>query len=647
MCGIAGLITSQSNDLAPAELVARMIAPLAHRGPDDSGVWTSENGQVGLGHRRLSIIDLSAEGHQPMASACGRYVLVYNGEIYNYKTLRKELERTGSDINWRGHSDTEVLVESVAHWGLDKTIGKLNGMFAFAVWDRKKQTLSLVRDRLGIKPLYYGWAERNFVFGSELKALRNLPTWDNDINRYSPGLFLRHSYVPAPHTIHENTRKLLPGQVLTLSLQDVNSHRLPTPSFCWDPRNIIEECMREPLDIDATDAKKKLNHLLLDSVGLRMEADVPLGAFLSGGYDSSTVVALMQAQSSQPARTFSIGFREPDYDEAEYAGEVARHLGTDHNELYVTPEQARNVIPQLPEIYDEPFADSSQIPTFLVSKLARREVTVSLSGDGGDELFYGYNRYRTTARLWSKLRLIPFRRLFGSIAGVLPSFVWALVSRLRNAGGSHSRPNRAPRYLAKRVKELLGLKDPLPLSQDLLSHWKKPGDIVKGVEEESLAPDREDNPLTELEFAMMYHDLVGYLPGDILTKVDRASMAVSLEARVPLLDHRVVEFAWRLPKRIRIEKGPKWLLRQVLYDYVPPELVDRPKKGFGVPIGSWLRGPLREWGEDLLSPDRLEREGYLQPKPIRKKWEQHIAGDCDWAYYLWDVLMFEQWVRDK
>lgn len=645
MCGITGLITS-SSEQPPGELVEDMIEPLAHRGPDDSGVWSSTTHPIALGHRRLSIIDLSAKGHQPMTSADGRYVVVYNGEIYNHKKLRNELERTGCRISWRGHSDTEVLVECIAHYGLDQTLSRLNGMFAFAIWDKKKGTLSLVRDRLGIKPIYYGWAGRNFVFGSELKALRKAPSWDNDIDRYALSLFLRYSHIPAPHTIYDNTNKLLPGQVFTISLQDVNSHQLPTPSFYWNPARTVERCQKNTLDINDLDAKEQLKNLLRDSVRMRMEADVPLGAFLSGGYDSSTTVALMQEQSNRSVRTFSIGFHESDYDEAEFAAKVARHLGTDHTELYITPEEAHNVIPRLPGIYDEPFADSSQIPTYLVSRLAREDVTVSLSGDGGDELFCGYNRYRLTEGLWSTLRWIKCHRLAGHAARILPTFFWRLVSRLENLFGSDTRPAHDPLYLAQRGRKMLEADTAMHLFQIFLSHWTSPAEIVKGFENSTVGFERTSPHFNELKFAMMYRDLIQYLPDDILTKVDRASMAVGLEARVPLLDHRVVEFAWRLPKNIRIDRGPKWLLRQVLYDYVPPELVDRPKQGFGVPIGSWLRGPLREWGEGLLSRDRLRREGYFQPDPIRTKWEQHVAGECDWTYYLWDVLMFQQWLDD-
>ncbi len=648
MCGISGYLdTSRQTVCADLEAtITRMSNTLCHRGPDDRGIWIDEAAGVALGHRRLSIVDLSPEGHQPMQSACGRYVVIYNGEIYNFQALRQELEGFGHPF--RGRSDTEVLLAAIRQWGLTAAIERCVGMFAFALWDRKERLLHLVRDRLGIKPLYYGWVGKTFVFGSELKALRAHPDFKREINRDALALYLRHNYIPAPHTIYSGIYKLPPGMTLTLNSTEARAD--VSPVAYWSARGVAERGVAEPLAGSADDAIAHLDALLRDAVKLRMVADVPLGAFLSGGIDSSTTVALMQAQSEQPVKTFTIGFHEAGYNEAEEAQAVARHLGTEHTELYVTPEEAMAVIPRLPTLYDEPFSDSSQIPTFLVSELARRHVTVCLSGDGGDELFGGYPRYDLGQNLWRKIGWMPAfgRQTFASALAAVPAevlnagFAWAAPIL-----GKYGRAGKAGDKLHK-LAELLAVDEPEGLYLNLLSHWKAPaGLVLDACEPATVLTDRSQwAALPDFKQRMMYLDTVTYLPDDILVKVDRASMGVSLEARVPLLDHRVVEFAWRLPLSLKIRHGQgKWLLRQVLYKYVPSALVERPKMGFGVPIGDWLRGPLRDWAEALLDARTLREQGLLRPEPIQTKWAEHLAGQSNWQYYLWDILMFQAWLE--
>ncbi|MBE3039506.1 MAG: asparagine synthase (glutamine-hydrolyzing), partial [Chloroflexi bacterium] len=585
----------------------------------------------------------SPAGHQPMLSADGRYVIVFNGEIYNFAELRTELSALGH--GFRGHSDTEMMLAAVSQWGLVPAVRRFNGMFAFALWDRQERQLHLVRDRLGIKPLYYGRAGQAFLFGSELKALRAHPAFRGEIDRNALALYLRHNAIPAPYTIYTNFYKLLPGTILTLFGDQ--SHQIPAPTPYWSAREMAEAGVARPFTGSDREAVRELDERLRLSVRERMIADVPLGAFLSGGVDSSTIVALMQAQSSRPVRTFTIGFQESGYNEAEYAREVARHLGTDHTELYVTPEQARAVIPRLPALYDEPFADSSQIPTFLISELARRHVTVSLSGDGGDELFGGYNRYSWAKKIWRTVGWIPASLRSHAAAALLriPPASWeaALSGRFIP---SRWRISEASEKIRK-IAESLPADSPEAVYLDLVSHWKEPASIVRGAAEPpTLLTSRESWAyLPDYTAWMMYMDLVTYLPDDILVKVDRASMGVSLEARVPYLDdHRVVEFAWRLPLRMKMRHGQgKWLLRQVLYQYVPRQMIERPKKGFSVPIDAWLKGPLCEWAESLLGERRLKDEGFFNPKPIRQKWQEHLIGKHNWQYHLWDILMFQAW----
>ena len=649
MCGFAGFLCSGPG--LPREewqaVLKGMGQTIAHRGPDDSGIWTDIDAGVGLVHRRLSILDLSAAGHQPMVSPSGRYVIAFNGEIYNHHDLRRLLrDARKAEFDWRGHSDTETLLAGFDTWGILETTHLAIGMFAFVVWDRANRTLTFARDRLGEKPLYYGWQGSTFLFGSELKAFKVHPAFRSAIDRNALALLVRHNYIPAPYSIYQGIQKLLPGSLLTISPQN----REAQPQRYWDARKVVLDGLAHPFTGTADDAVEALDTLLRDAVARQMLADVPLGAFLSGGVDSSAIVALMQAQSSRPVKTFTIGFHEGGYNEADHAKAVARHLGTDHTELYVTPQQALDVIPKLPTLYDEPFSDSSQIPTFLVSQLARQHVTVSLSGDGGDELFGGYNRYALGRRLWNKLSRLPVavRMVFARmITAVSPDgwnrLLWPIQGML---------PLRLPQAnlgdkLHKGAK-VIAVKSPVELYLMLVSHWSQPTELVLGgAEPPTVLTDPRLQPRTDgFVHQMMALDLLTYLPDDILTKVDRAAMAVSLETRVPLLDHRVVEFSWRLPIDYKLgRRAEKWPLRQVLYKYVPKELIERPKMGFGVPIDSWLRGPLREWAEDLLSESRLRQEGYFNPVPIRQKWEEHLAGKRNWHYYLWDVLMFQAWLR--
>lgn len=644
MCGICGFIDFRSGVCDPEEVIAKMLARLVHRGPDDEGFWSDHSAGIFLGHRRLAILDLSPSGHQPMSSHDGRFTIVYNGEVYNFLTLRKELEDLGH--KFRGSSDTEVILASISQWGVEGAVKRFNGMFAFAVWDNKERTLYLVRDRIGIKPLYYGWVKDSFVFASELKPFYVFPGFERKVDRKALALFLKHNCVPAPISIFCGVKKLLPGYIVRVSKgeKDVKLERY------WSAFETACQGLQDPFEEGEQDAVEELHELLMGSVGYRMISDVPLGAFLSGGIDSSTVVALMQAQSSQPVKTFSIGNTYSQFDEAQDAAKVANYLGTDHTELYVTPKEAMEIIPALPAIYDEPFADSSQIPTFIVSRLARQSVTVALSGDGGDELFGGYNRHLWAPKIWGKVGWLSFsfRRIIADfLSSFSPEFwdsLFVYLKRIAPAAFGHRNPGYKLQKLAE-VLRAVSVEDIYPI---LTSHWHNTEALVLELEEEGkqyIPFSLQDLP--DFEDFLMLADLVTYLPNDILTKVDRASMAVSLEARVPILDHRVVEFAWRLPLRFKLRNGQsKWILRQVLFKYVPPGLVERPKSGFGVPIEHWLRGPLREWAEALLDRDRLIKEGFFDPEPICRKWEEHLQGKHNWAYLLWDVLMFQAWLEE-
>jgi asparagine synthase (glutamine-hydrolysing) len=647
MCGITGFLdpTAQINYDSLQAIAKGMTRTLQHRGPDDSGSWVDASAGIALGHQRLAILDLSPEGHQPMISGDSRYVLVFNGEIYNFLEIKKKLEQLGH--SFRGHSDTEIMLASFCEWGLQSAIQQFNGMFAFALWDRQERILHLGRDRLGEKPLYYGWLGQTLVFGSELKALAAHPQFQPEIDRDALTSFLRLKYIPAPHSIYKGIYKLPPGS--TLSWQGESDR--PLPQSYWSIKAVAESGIADPFSGSEQDAINHLDSLLQDAVGLRMVADVPLGAFLSGGIDSSTVVALMQSQSNQPIKTFSIGFQEDTYNEAQYAKAVAQHLGTEHTELYVTPEEALATIPKLPTLYDEPFADVSQIPTFLVSQLAKQHVTVSLSGDGGDELFGGYGRYLRGQSLWQKMSWIPapIRQTLAQALNSLESQSWGRSSSNGQATLlTRSKLNNLG-YKLNRVSELLRAETPETLYMKLDADWQEPSAVVIGGKEPPTIFNNQGHWAALPDFIqwMMYLDTETYLPDDILVKVDRASMGVSLEGRIPLLDHRVVEFAWRLPDAMRIRNNQgKWLLRQVLHRYIPPHLIDRPKMGFGVPIGDWLRGPLRDWAEALLDERRLQQEGLFNPQPILQKWAEHLSGDRNWQYSLWNILMFQSWLED-
>ena len=639
MCGITGFLAPAGQAAGEMNaIVARMSDAMHHRGPDAGGIWTDAASGIALGHRRLSIVDLSPTGQQPMISASGRYVIVLNGEIYNFRKLRPELELKGH--RFRGTSDTEVMLAAFEEWGVADSLPHFNGMFAFAAWDRATKTLYLSRDRMGEKPLYYGFAGNTFLFGSELKSLRQHPEFEGEINRGAVAVYLRHNYIPAPYSIYQGIFKLMPGCVLELH---ANSEPVITPY--WSLQDAARNGVASPLTCSAAEATEQLDHLLRDSVGLQMVADVPLGAFLSGGIDSSTIVGLMQAQSSRPIKTFTIGFSEEEFDEAKYAKAVAQYLGTDHTELYITPREAMDVIPRLPQFYDEPFADSSQIPTYLVSQLARQSVTVSLSGDGGDELFGGYRIYRSVMKVNDTLRWAP--------APLRSTAAWAMDAAVRT-GVLDGVKVKDGKYVGAgpltgrltNLAEVFRLSTREELYRYMMSQWRNPTELLPGVEEPLTAftdPSRKLRVPHLLE-TMEYVDMGSYLPDDILVKVDRAAMAVSLESRVPLLDYRVVEFSWRTPVSMKIRDGQgKWLLRQVAYRYVPRELLERPKKGFSVPVDQWICGPLRDWAEALLDETRLRNEGVFNPAPIRKVWKDHLAGTRNSNSLLWDVLMYQAW----
>lgn len=628
MCGIVGWCGPAKLSLDELEeTVRRMADSLQHRGPDDCGVWVDQGCHIGLGHRRLSILDLSPLGHQPMESACGRYVITYNGEVYNHLELRKDL----GDYPFRSTSDTETILAAISAWGLEKALCRFVGMFAFGLWDRSKRVLSLVRDRLGIKPLYYGYVAKSLVFGSELKVFREAPGFDNSVNRDALSLFFRHNYIPAPYSIYENIGKLEPGCFIQFDENGLESER----GCYWSARDVWQSGLDTPFLGDESLALEELNNHLTRAVSCRMLSDVPLGAFLSGGIDSSIVAAIMQAHSHQRIRTFSIGFHEESYNEAKHAKSVAAHLGTDHTELYVTPEDLLSIVPSIPRMWDEPFADSSQIPTYLLSKMTKEHVTVSLSGDGGDELFSGYQRYFWMER-WNRVVAIPrpLRLLAAKTLKKLPNSFFKVFGPL------------GPKIRWR--ADILGATEFADFYRYFVSHFKHPSELVLGAREPQTPLTNKLNTITDERFAQMsLWDVLSYLPDDILTKVDRASMAVGLEARVPLLDHVVVEFAARLPLGMKVSQGNgKWLLRELLYRYVPRQIVERPKMGFGVPIERWLRNELREWCGDLLSQDVIRRQGFLDSKKVGRMWNEYLQGEANWHYYLWDVLMFQAWLEE-
>ena len=652
MCGFVGFLGG--NGLRGPEenavLLSRMNDAIAHRGPDADGVWVDPEAGIAFGHRRLSIIDLSPAGAQPMESASGRHVIIYNGEIYNHQEVRADLEQADAHGTWRGHSDTETLLAAIEAWGVQKALERSSGMFALALWDRRERQLILARDRVGEKPLYYGWQgegeNATFLFGSELKALVRHPAFSAEVNRGALSLFMRHNCVPAPYSIYRGIRKLMPGTFAVVSREQPE----PVMHTYWSLPDVAARGRQDQIRLGPDEAVEELERLLTGAVGQQMMADVPLGAFLSGGVDSSTIVALMQKQSSRPVKTFSIGNNVDALDEAQFAKAVAKHLGTDHTELYVSPGDALNIIPRLPSLYDEPFADSSQIPTFLVSQLARQHVTVALSGDAGDELFCGYNRYTAVNAYWKSLSRVPrsLRRVAaGGIRRVSPSSWDRVGSVLKSITPRRVRGMIAGDKLHKNAG-VLASRSISEVYGGLVSHWTNPEAVVIGGAEPATqltgnAPDL--NGLSDVE-RMMVLDLLTYVPDDILVKVDRAAMGVSLETRVPFLDPRIIEFAWRMPFEYKLRDGQsKWPLRQILFKHVPRKLIERPKQGFAVPIGSWLRGPLREWAENLLDERRLRDEGYFRPESIRQAWSQFQAGRASREHHLWDVLMFQAWLE--
>ncbi|MDB4914891.1 MAG: hypothetical protein JWM95_2535 [Gemmatimonadetes bacterium] len=647
MCGIAGLWCQGPSRARNAieSVVERMACAIAHRGPDGQGVWFDQHAGIGLGHRRLAVIDLTPEGSQPMWSASGRYVTVFNGEIYNFEEMRRDL----SGQAWRGHSDTEVLLAAIERWGMADAVRRTVGMYALAIFDRREHRLHLVRDRLGEKPLYYGWIGSDLVFASELKALEQYPGWPGEIDRGALTLFLRYNYVPAPHSIFRGIGKLVPGTILSF---DANAPGAPGQVYTyWSAANVARAGASDRAIPDAQ-IVDEFDELLSTTIRRQMIADVPLGAFLSGGIDSSLVVGVMQKLSSQPVKTFTIGFHERSFDEAPHARAVAKHLGTDHTELYVSAADALAVIPKLPLIYDEPFADSSQVPTYLVAELARRHVTVSLSGDGGDELFGGYSRYFLGEDKWNALSSVPrlARLLAGTAARLAGNSRWSgALSYARRAT-----PPRYHRFLSGyrlgKAAALFAASDRAAMYQSVMSHTDYPASFLLGGFEpaHTLAGSTQWPDLDDFIHEMMSMDLVSYLPDDILVKVDRAAMAVSLETRAPFLDHGIVEFAWQLPKRMRAARpGGKHILRVLLQRYVPKSLFERPKMGFGVPIADWLRGPLRAWADALLTGRRLEEERLFNAQAVRAVWSEHLFGDADWSAVLWNVLMFQAWHESK
>jgi asparagine synthase (glutamine-hydrolysing) len=642
VCGVVGFweLESQDPSGAAGEL-AEMARALAHRGPDDAGTWYDRTTGLGLGHRRLSIIDLSAEGHQPMLSASGRYALSYNGEVYNFRTVRRELEQLGVG-GFRGSSDTEVILAAVEAWGLRAALDRFVGMFAFALWDRQERELSLVRDRLGVKPLYYAWTPKRLLFASELKAFRALSDFDSQIDRHALGSYLRFGYVPAPTTIYTRARKVAPATILKFTAPRSTAS---TRSEYWSAADVAARGVRNPFDGSESEAINAVDKLLRDSVALRLVSDVPIGAFLSGGVDSSTVAAVMQAASQRPIKTFSIGNEDPAYDESPAASGVARHLGTDHTSVTITASDALRLIPDLPKLYDEPFADPSQLPTYLVSRVAREQVTVALSGDGGDELFGGYNRHVTGPRLWRALQPAPafVRRLFSKGLFALSPDEWDRV--LTRVGGRTVNVRQAGQKIHKVARAAAALTQ-RDLYLAVCSHWESAEQVVLGLADGTRTDPELPPALSSFAESMMLWDLVTYLPDDIMTKVDRASMAVSLEAREPLLDHRLVELAWQLPLRMKVRGGTgKWILRQVLERYVPPALTAKSKMGFAVPLAEWLRGPLREWADSLLDERVLEADGFLDAPTVRSVWDDHLSGRRDRDTELWAVLVFQEWKR--
>jgi asparagine synthase (glutamine-hydrolysing) len=637
MCGFVGIHSVNQKNIH-SEILLNMSKMLVHRGPDDSGVWINSSNSIGFAHQRLAVIDLTSAGHQPMHSSSNRFTIVFNGEIYNHNELRKELHY----LEWKGHSDTETLLTCIESWGIDKTLKKINGMFAFALWDSNECTMHLARDRMGEKPLYFGWQGDSFLFGSELKALKMHPSFRGQIDRDSLSLYFRYNNIPAPFSIYRDIYKLAPGSILTLR-QGEKKYKVRK---YWSLFNTAIQGLSNLSKNTEEELVLELDNMLRKSIKQKLLSDVPIGAFLSAGIDSSTVVSIMQSLSSKPIKTFTIGFKDEAYDEANDARLIANHLGTDHHELYVEPQDIIDLIPLLSDLYDEPFSDASQIPTYLVSKLAKERVTVSLSGDGGDELFCGYNRYHVTEKFWGIITRFPlfFRKLISFLLLSIPINYW---NKLENFAFLSKKYNNIGFKVYKGAGVIVS-NTLYELYDNLLSNWKITDKLVRGAGNRlhlDLDSSEELECFSKVE-KMMLWDMQSYLPNDILVKLDRASMGVSLEGRVPFLDHKIVEFSWRVPSKYKFKNNKgKWLLRQVLHQYIPKELTERPKSGFTLPLSDWLRGPLKDWAEGLINTDRIDDEGILNSDIVNKKWQEHQAGNNDWSNQLWSILMFQLWLE--
>ena len=649
MCGITGFISPYLSKNSFQKNIECMTNKLEHRGPDDEGVWFDSDFGVALGHSRLSIIDLSIAGGQPMISACQRYYIVFNGEIYNHNSLRQELPES---IRWLGHSDTETLINAISKWGLKRTLRKILGMFAFALWDREQKKLTLVRDRLGEKPLYFGFKGNTMLFGSELKSIEAFPGTPLEVSRDSLEIYLRYGYVPAPYSIYKGIHKLSPGNFIEFSIENVKTKKIPKSSTYWSFESIVKKQNYNQFIGSEIDATNQLDNLLKKSISGQLLGDVALGAFLSSGIDSSTVVSLMQHQSSNPINTFTIGFKEFGYDESKSAKKISSYLGTKHCELFLTPNDALNIIPSLPRIYDEPFSDVSQIPTFLISQFASNNVKVCLSGDGGDELFCGYSRHIAGPRIWRILKNIPFklRKIISNFIQKIPPSRWDDFYYMCEVFlPKHLRIN-FPGIKIYKLSDLIKYDTLYEVYLSLISSWSSPQEIILNENQNKEFDDVEFRNIKfgDTHHQMMCMDTLNYLPNDILVKIDRAAMASSLETRLPFLDHRIIEFAWKTPLNMKLKDNrSKWLLRQVLKRYLPENLIEGPKKGFSVPIAEWLKGPLKHWADDLLDEDLIFSQNYFSAKPIKIKWEEHLSGKQDWSKQLWTILMFQSWLQKK
>ena len=649
MCGFAGFMPSQELKPKSSLIIKEMIEAIHHRGPDGSGTWQATDGTISLGHKRLAIVDLSNAGHQPMQSYDNHFTIVFNGEIYNHLELREKLSTSlNKNFLWQGSSDTETLLTAITEWGLEAALKSSVGMFAFALWDHKDEKLILARDRMGEKPLYFGKTNDSFIFSSELKSITQFPNFNNQVSKRGLREYLKYNYIPAPWSIYDGIFKLLPGSYAIVT----KDHQIKFKNF-WSIEDIFSKGKKEPFK-NYDEAVQSIEKSLTEAISLQMLADVPLGAFLSGGIDSSTIAAIMQSQSNDPIKTFTIAFEDPSYNEAPFAREIAKYLGTDHQEVLVTDKEAKKIIPKLSTMYDEPFADSSQIPTHLVCKAARQHVTVALSGDAADELFGGYNRYTWTPIIWSKFSWMPFmmRRILGKIIQfVPPSLVNLFEGWVNLLLPEKKKMKRSSDKFHKIGSSLEFSKTLNEFCHRFALVWQNPDEIINMKNSEDIYSDssqnKNQNYIAQDEISqMMFDDLISYLPDDILCKVDRAAMSVSLETRVPFLDHRLVEISSRVPLSMKIRSSQgKYILREILYKHIPPELMDRPKAGFAIPVGDWIKGPLREWAEKLLDPIRIKNEGFFNVQKIQKMWRQHQSGKHDWTTKLWGILIFQSWLE--